>query len=552
MAMLENKKFIILFLLLVIGLSIGFVSANQHNNAYGDNVLLKPLQDTNESLQSWSSSSSLQIYLNHKDAIFPGEHCSVLGNVDYLPCSMEYDYVKVYIDGNYYDDFQMRSYNTLGVLPDIISWFDNTCYGGFDIPKLTPGNHTLLFKYDGYDEPFWLPDIEPCSASCQITILQDCAIKSKDIEVVSGDGSDFSVKVIDKYDNSPIENTPTAFKIDGLTYDGVTDSEGNASLKLPRLSPGTHNMTTTCLGKSVTNKITVYEHDFVIESHDVTENYGSPFWFKARIVDNHGNPKPFEDVSFSVDRGTYYTNDEGYANIYLSNLSPGEHDITTTFKGVSVTNKITILNNTNIESSNMTKEYYEDGNFTVRILDVHKVPLPNANVSFTINGETYSAISNDDGYASFKLPIDLLPGDYIVNTSFNDASVTNKITISSHKSVIQSSDMTKYYGDEDNYTVRLVDSKLNPITDEYVLFMIDGQVYDVRQPDSEGYINLDLLNLSPSEHTIKIICSFAENTNVITILEHPNTIENSNMTKYDADGSNFTVGIVGDRVNSIL
>ncbi len=160
---------------------------------------------------------------------------------------MEYDYVKVYIDGNYYDDFQMRSYNTLGVLPDIISWFDNTCYGGFDIPKLTPGNHTLLFKYDGYDEPFWLPDIEPCSASCQITILQDCAIKSKDIEVVSGDGSDFSVKVIDKYDNSPIKNTPVAFKIDGLTYDGVTDSEGNASLKLPRLSPGTHNMTTTCL-----------------------------------------------------------------------------------------------------------------------------------------------------------------------------------------------------------------------------------------------------------------------------------------------------------------
>ncbi len=184
-------------------------------------------------------------------------------------------------------------------------------------------------------------------SNCDVNVKDPTLyIESSDLTKNYGESVPFTVKIVDTAGN-PKNNIVVNFKINGVTYNEVTDSEGYATLNLPDLKPGEYRITTTCNDEaSKTNTITILKSDIpTIVSSDMTKHYGDSDDFTVQILDNYGNPKPLVPVNFNFHGIIYHTHTDlhGYAS-YPTNFNPGEYNIITTCNRVSVTNKITILN----------------------------------------------------------------------------------------------------------------------------------------------------------------------------------------------------------------
>ena len=81
-------------------------------------------------------------------------------------------------------------------------------------------------------------------------------INNKDISVDYASGSYFSVKVVTADGRAVGAGEKVTFKVNGVTFVGVTDNNGYASLKI-NFKPGTYKITSTYRRVSKTNKITV-------------------------------------------------------------------------------------------------------------------------------------------------------------------------------------------------------------------------------------------------------------------------------------------------------
>ncbi len=72
---------------------------------------------------------------------------------------------------------------------------------------------------------------------------------------------------------------------------------------------------------------------------------------------------------------------------------------------------------------------YNDGSkFTASLLDGQGRSYANQNIKFNINGVFYDKTTDINGEA--KLNINLLPGQYIITSSYNGYNAANKVTIS--------------------------------------------------------------------------------------------------------------------------
>ena len=72
---------------------------------------------------------------------------------------------------------------------------------------------------------------------------------------------------------------------------------------------------------------------------------------------------------------------------------------------------------------------FQDGsNFTVKTLDGQGMPLPNQNLTFNIHGVFYHKTTDDNGVAN--LNINLMKGEYIITSMWDDYEIANMIYIS--------------------------------------------------------------------------------------------------------------------------
>lgn len=71
----------------------------------------------------------------------------------------------------------------------------------------------------------------------------------------------------------------------------------------------------------------------------------------------------------------------------------------------------------------------EGSQFKATLLDGYGNPNPNQNVTFNINGMLNNRTTDSDGVA--KLNINLMPGKYIITSSYNGSNIANTITIKS-------------------------------------------------------------------------------------------------------------------------
>ena len=90
-------------------------------------------------------------------------------------------------------------------------------------------------------------------------------------------------------------------------------------------------------------------------------------------------------------------------------------------------NNITVLP---VLAAEDLKMKYLDGNqFKANLVDGQGKPYANQFVTFNVNGIFYNRLTDSNGQAA--LNIRLIPGEYIITSSFNGCNIANKITITS-------------------------------------------------------------------------------------------------------------------------
>ncbi len=166
----------------------------------------------------------------------------------------------------------------------------------------------------------------------------------------------------------------------------------------------------------------------IIENNDIVKYFRNATQYTVKVIGNDGNPVGAgESVTFDVN-GVFYTrvtNGSGIAKLNL-NMCPGDYIITAEYKGCKVSNTIKVLSLLSAEDLSM--KYRDGSKFVTALSDGQGKPYAGQTIRFNINGVLYNRVTDSSGTA--KLNINLMPGEYIITSSYNGSSIANNVTVS--------------------------------------------------------------------------------------------------------------------------
>ncbi|MBE6361351.1 MAG: hypothetical protein E7059_07870 [Treponema bryantii] len=198
-----------------------------------------------------------------------------------------------------------------------------------------------------------------------------------------------------------------------VTVDGVPYTQklvnGKATVSIPELSEGSHNITVTYSGDSKCASITkssvvVKEHVPVIKltASNLSMLYTSGKYFKVRLTSD-GKALPNQKVKIIINGKTYTktTDKNGYASLKIS-LPPKAYTVKATYGNLTLTKKVTVK--TVIQAKNINaKKSSKSIKIKVTLKKVNKKYLKNKKVTLKFNKKTFKAKTNNKGVVTFTI-----------------------------------------------------------------------------------------------------------------------------------------------------
>ncbi|WP_407414459.1 Ig-like domain-containing protein, partial [Methanobrevibacter sp.] len=392
---------------------------------------------------------------------------------------------------------------------------------------LNQGNYTITVSYK----------TESVTNKINVRENDNYTLTAGDLEMYYRDGSSFNVTLKDGNGN-PLSGRIITFAINNITYPRTTNNNGVASL-LINLGSGKYTIKTTYIDTSISNIITVKDYPPVITGKDIEMYYKDGSNYTVTLKDTRGTPLANKEITFNIDGENYtrFTDKDGIASITI-NLPAGTYTVTATYKNISTTNKIVVKDYPPVITGKDIEMYYKDGtNYTVTLKNTKGTPITNVDVTFTIDGETYTKPTNNKGIAS--ITINLPEGTYTIKATYKNVSTTNTITVKDYEPVITGKDIEMYYRDGSNYIITLKNTKGTPITNVDVTFAIDGETY-IRPTDKNGIAKITI-NLPEGTYTVTATYKNATTTNKIVVKDYPPVISGKDIEMYYHDGTNYTI-----------
>ena len=279
--------------------------------------------------------------------------------------------------------------------------------------NLNPGDYTVTAKYNGRF------GVNSTSADVHIS----STVSGNDIVKMYRNGTQYYAKFTDTSGN-PLVNGDISFNINGVFYNRKTDGSGQAKLNI-NLNPDTYIITAINGLNNEQHSNTVEVLPILVEGHDLTKYYRNDSVYSIRVLDDVGNPLANADVTFNIN-GVFYTrtsNATGYANLNLR-LEPDRYIVTAEYKTFKCSNFVTILP---VLFAEDTVSYTNESNFSAKLIDGQGNPYPGQIIDFNINGVRYTNVTDSDGIAN--LFVNLADGEYLVTSTYDEYSISNKITI---------------------------------------------------------------------------------------------------------------------------
>ena len=258
-----------------------------------------------------------------------------------------------------------------------------------------------------------------------VTILP--TVNGTDVIKVFKNGTQYYATFKDSAGNYLASGTNVQFNINGVLYNrNIEGDKGLAKLNI-NLPQGEYIITainpkTTELAS---NNIIVISK--IVENKDLVKYYKNNSQYYVKILGDDGKPVGAgKIVTFNINGVMYerQTDESGFAKLTI-NLQPGQYVITAMYGGCSVANDIVVL--PVLTASDLTMRYRDGSKFKANLVDGQGKPLTGATIEFNINGVFYQRTTDNTGLAA--LNINLIPGEYIITSSYNGANIANKITI---------------------------------------------------------------------------------------------------------------------------
>ncbi|SDA64451.1 C1 family peptidase [Methanobrevibacter millerae] len=224
--------------------------------------------------------------------------------------------------------------------------------------------------------------------------------------------------------NIGVANETVTFEINGGSYNRTSDENGTARIAI-NLNPGNYTIKTTFNGTTVENSITVLP---TLIADNLVKYFRNASQFYITLIDGQGNPVAGKNITMNIN-GVFYnrvTNENGTARLNI-NLNPGEYILTALdpLTGLQMSYNITVLST--LEAEDLEMKYKDGSTFNVTVLDGQGNPLAGVSVTFNINGVFYNRTTDSNGIA--RLNINLMAGEYIITSEYDDLRISNTIII---------------------------------------------------------------------------------------------------------------------------
>ena len=236
--------------------------------------------------------------------------------------------------------------------------------------------------------------------------------------------------------------------------------------------------------------------------------------------------------------------ENGKAEFSLDKIPSGEHDAKITYSGddkyksTKASEKISI-DGIELVADDVVKYFSGSERLVVTLLDNNK-PIKSKEIKITLNGVTYTRITDDKGQAS--LGINLVSGNYTALVETEEYSISTLVDIEV-KPTVYAKDFVKMFRNATQFNALFLDSKGNPLANKDVQFNIHGVLY-TRTTNATGWAKLNI-NLEEGKYIItatNLATGESKGYNV-TVLS---LIESNDLIKYYKNDSQFVVRVHSD------
>ena len=415
------------------------------------------------------------------------------------------------------------------------------------IAGLTSGTKTATISYPG-DNKYQSVSV---TKTFKVNKNTPTVTVNYNTSVYVGDSVDFNIVL-----NSDASGTVTVI-VDGKTGIGEVVN-GETTVTIASLSEGTKTPQISYSGDGKYNSATPSAQNIIVVKRD-SEITVNP------IDDIYVGENATFDIILAPDMAgdiTVVCGDnfnETYAaksrvSVTIPDLSYGTKNIDIIYSGdtkynpktVAATVKV-IKNPAIVTGSNLVMKYNDGSAWTVTLTDADGNAIGNVGIQIGIVGKVYTINADGNGVAS--LPINLKPGTYNVNATFeNDVyksnMVTAKITVNKATSKLTAKNLVMKYNDGSSWSVTLKDGTGKAISNANVGIGILGKVYTFTT-NSNGVAKLPV-TLAPGVYDVN--ASFANSNYVssfvsakITVNKAISSLTATNLVMAYNDGSSWSV-----------
>ncbi len=240
-------------------------------------------------------------------------------------------------------------------------------------------------------------------------------------------GSDYAFELLN-IDGNPLKNTLVSYIFNNVVYNEITDEGGRVHVKITQRE-GIYSLTieNPVNGESVSKTIHVVKR--VAQNRDMIIYAFSDVPYSVLILNDNGNPVGANEiVQFNIAGKTYNvkTDNAGCAFLKIS-LKANKYSITVSYKGYSVSNKITVK--PVLTAKNISKKKAKSYRFSAKLVDKNGKPLKGKKVTFKIKGKKYVAKTNKRGIAKITIKLSLKVGCYKIYSFYGKSKIVNRIKI---------------------------------------------------------------------------------------------------------------------------
>ena len=310
-------------------------------------------------------------------------------------------------------------------------------------------------------------------------------------------GKEYKIKLIDE-DGNPIGGRRLEYALNNVNYAGVTDKNGEISLKI-NLKTGSYKLEVKFKGEKVLFNSSNSAMINVKSSIDLPgSDYTYNSKYTVRFLNKNSKPLVNQSVIIVLAGKTYNVKTDANGKASIGNyLKPGTYTvkIKNLLTSEEKTQTIKVLKRIT-ENKNLVMYYGAGSSYKVRVYDDYGRIAKNVTVKIKINGKTYSIKTNNNGYAYLK--INLKPKKYAISANYKGFVVKNNVTV---KPTVITKDISKKKARIIKFTAKLVNSKGAVLKYKYVTFKFKGKKYK-RKTNAKGIATLSLKNLKKGKYAI--------------------------------------------------